>query len=273
MESYRQRPSQEEMFLFSERIGRRLDEAGAGCDAAEHRVRVADLLRILGGATCYQLLGLSPAASLFEIHEAYDRIARLVHPHNATVLGLAGCEGVLEVLFEGVTHAYLTLSSPERRRSYDRALGHQLWDDSLSADDRTDEMRRVARRYYERALDRADAQDYFVAIELLSQAVRLDSRGEYHALLGRLQAKNPRWLRNAADNLRRALELETADPDLQAALAQVNERLRAGEALADPAALAAQSTGRKRQGGEGPEIEIEADEPASSVLDKRYRWK
>lgn len=273
MESYRQRPSQEELYLFADRVGRRLTEAGVGLEPAEHRVRVADLLRILGGATCYQLLGLSPAASLVEIHEAYDRASRMVHPHNAVALGLAGREGVLEVLFEGVTHAYLTLSNLERRKSYDRELGHQLWAEAVAAQDRQDEVRRVARRYYDRALDRADAQDYFVAIELLGQAVRLDSRAEYHALLGRLQAKNPRWLRNAAENLRRAMELEAADPDLPAALAQVNERLRAGEALADPATLAAQSPARKRSGGEFPEIEIEEDEPARNLLDKRYRWK
>jgi len=273
MESYRRRPSQEELFLFTERLGRRLTEAGVGLDSAAHRVRVADLLRILGDATCYQLLGLSPAAALVEIHDAYDRVGRLVHPRNAAALGLAGREGVLEVLFEGITDAYLTLSSPERRKSYDRELGHHLWSEGLNTVDRKDEMRRVARRYYERALDRADAQDFFVAIELLSQAVQLDSRGEYHALLGRLQAKNPRWLRSAAENLRRAIELEALDPDLSAALSQVNERLRAGEALADPAVFAAQSTARKRP-GELPEVEIDdEEEPARSVLERRYRWK
>jgi curved DNA-binding protein CbpA len=272
-EGYRQRPSQEELYLFSDRIGRRLAEAGTGMEPLEHRLRVADLLRILGGATCYQLLGLSPAASLAEIHEAYDRNGRLVHPQNAAALGLSGREGVLEVLFEGITHAYLTLSSLERRRSYDKELGHQLWSEASADSGREDEVRQVARRYYERALDRADAQDFFVAIELVGQAVRLDPRGEYHALLGRLQAKNPRWLRNAAENLRRAMELDVADPDLPAALAQVNERLRGGEAVADTATVAARPPSRRRSGGEVPEIEIEEAEPAKSVLERRYRWK
>jgi len=273
MKSYQQRPSEEELYLFSERIGRRLAEARVELEAAEHRQRVADLVRILGGATCYQLLGLSPAASLLEIHEAFDRTARLVHPANACRLGLEGREGVLGVLFEGVTHAYLTLSSLERRKSYDKELGHLLWKEALAAPDRADEVRRVARRYYERALDRADAQDFYVAIELLDQAARLDPRGEYFALLGRLQAKNPRWLRTAAESLRRALELEAADPDLSSALSQVNERLRAGEALADPAALAAQSASARKRPDGMPAIEIEADEPMSNMLEKRYRWK
>ena len=158
--------------------------------------------------------------------------------------------------------------------SYDRELGHNLWAAEVGGPSRRDEMRRVARRYYERALDRVDAQDFFVAIELLTQAVQLDSRGEYHALLGRLQAKNPRWLRSAAENLRRALELEALDPDLSAALAQVNERLRAGEALADPAALAAAQASARKRTGEVPEVEIEEEEePVRGMLEKRYRWK
>jgi hypothetical protein len=251
------RPSQEELLLFSTRIARRLADRPLDLDPASHQQRVAGLLRQAGGASFYQLLDIVPTATVQEVHEAYDQTARLVHPANARRLGLGGREGVLEMLFERITQGYLVLSQPERRKAYDRDLAPDAWSDAWNAptDRRNDEARELAKGYYERAAALASADELHFAIELLQQAVRADSRPEYHALLGRLQAKNPRWLRAASENLRRAIELGSTDAELPAALGQVLERLQAGEALRPDATSDVTSRAARRQRG-APEVEL-----------------
>jgi DnaJ-like protein len=248
-----QRPTDDELRLFLQRIGRRLEERPVDLDPELHRERVAALLRQAGEASFYDLLDLPPTAGAQEVHEAYDRIARLVHPVHARRLGLTGREGVLEMLFERLTLAYLTLFQPDRRKVYDRDLVPGAWNASLSpgAGRRREEARGVAQGYYERAMELAATDDYHFAIELLQQAVRADDgRPEYFALLGKLQARNSRWLRVAAENLQRAVHLGSRDPELHAALARVKERIAAGEALKPP------STDVKPKGRDVPEVEV-----------------
>jgi curved DNA-binding protein CbpA len=251
--------SEEELALFSEKIERRLAERPLDLDPGSHRERVAGLLRQAGEASFYQLLGIVPTAATQEVHEAYDQIARLVHPINAQRLGLAGREGVLEMLFERITHAYLTLFQPDRRKQYDRGLSPNAWTAAWAPAPgrRKEEARETAQRYYERATVLAEAEEFHFAIELLQQAVRADQRPEYYALLGKLQAKNPRWLRAASENLRRAMELGCRDAELTDALDEVMARLEAGEALRPEASAESASPGaRERKGGGTPEVEF-----------------
>jgi curved DNA-binding protein CbpA len=262
MDSPYDRPSDEELRLFLERIERRLEEEPPALSPAAHREQVAALLRQSGESSFYEMLSLLPTATVLEVHEAYDRVARLVHPQNARRLGLEGREGVLEVLFERVTAVYLTLSQPDRRKRYDRDLGPDLWKaaGAPAAGQRKEEAREVARRYYERAMELAVADDYYFAIELAQQAVRIDPRPEYHALLGRLQARNPLWLRSAAENLRKALDMGARDVELPAVLQSVIDRLEAGEAAA---AAGTAAPGRKR---DDPEVRV-LDPDATGEID------
>jgi curved DNA-binding protein CbpA len=251
-----QRPTEEELRLFSARIAQRLADRPLDLDPSTHQQRVAGLLRQAGEASFYRLLDIVPTATFDEVHEAYDQTARLVHPANARRLGLAGREGVLELLFERITQGYLVLSQPERRKAYDRDLAPDDWFASWNAAPgrRDHEARELARSYYDRAMALASADDLHFAIEVLKQAVRADARPEYHALLGRLQAKNPRWLRAASENLRRAVDLGSQDPELPAALNQALERLQAGEALAPGASGASGVSGVS--GREPAEIDV-----------------
>ena len=249
MSSPNDRPSDEELRLFLERIAHRLSEQPVGLDAPTHREKVAALLRKSGEASFYQMLAIPPTASPLEVHEAYERTARLVHPSHAGRLGLEGRAAVLEVLFERVTLAYLTLSQPERRKRYDRELGPEAWAASITpgGSQRQEEARDVARRYFERAVELTVSDDYYFAVELAQQAARLDSRPEYHALLGRLQAKNHRWLRSAAENLQKALDLGSMDAELPVILERVREQLVSGVAAPpDP----------RRKGPGDPEVQV-----------------
>jgi len=258
METDVPRLSEEELRLFTAKIARRLSERPLDLDPASHRERVAGLLRQAGEASFYQLLGIVPTAATQEVHEAYDQIARLVHPVNAARLGLVGREAVLEMLFERITHAYLTLFQPDRRKAYDRELSPKAWSAAWAPAQgrRREEVREIAQSFYERAAALAEAEDFHFAIELLQQAVRADPRPEFYALLGKLQAKNPRWLRAAAESLRRAVELGARDPELPAALQEIQQRLESGEALQQEATAAAASPSARAAKKDVPDVEF-----------------
>ena len=217
-------PTEDELAQFSRRIARSLADHPFDGDTEEHRGEIARLIGTVGSATWYELLNLSPTASEDEIHDSYERLARAVHPMHAPALGLAGREGVLELLFERATAAYLTLNHPDRRRRYDREV-----DIGGSAQPtgavRLEETRRLARQIYERASGLAGAKDYHFAVELLRQAVRTDPQPEYFAALGRALAQNPNWLRAAEENLQRAVELGHRDVETVGALKKVRELL------------------------------------------------
>jgi tetratricopeptide (TPR) repeat protein len=241
-----------ELALFSERVERSLAERPLEIDLAEHRERVAALLRDVGGASFYQLLEVGPTASPEQVHEGYERLARRVHPCHARSLGLEGREGVLEVLFERATAAYVTLSHPGRRRDYDREIGPAGWAETPAAGkSRAEEGRDRARAYFNRAAAYAAREEYHFAIELLREAVRLDPQAKYYLLLAELQTKNAHWLRHAADSYLRALELGGPDPDVEAALARVRQQMAdiaAGIPPRQPEAAASAGNGAKPPG-------------------------
>jgi curved DNA-binding protein CbpA len=220
--------------LFLHRIERSLRELPIDLLVEVHRERVAELLRRVGQATYYELLGVAAAASPVEIHEGYERVARSVHPMLAPRLGLEGREAVLELLFEQVTEAYLLLSKEERRKVYDRELEPQAWSATSGRKTRPEEIRDRARSYFSQAITLAAAEDYHFAIELLREAVRWDPRAEYYALLGQVQAKNDRWLHHAAESYRQAIALGGSNPPIEAALRKLEARLSGGRTAEAP---------------------------------------
>ncbi|HKH46606.1 MAG TPA: DnaJ domain-containing protein [Thermoanaerobaculia bacterium] len=225
------RLTEEELRLFADRIARSLAERPQAKAVQDHRERVAVLVREMGEATHYRFLEIDPTASPLEIHEGFERTARLVHPDNAGRLGLAGREGVLQVLFERAVEAYLTLSAIDRRKQYDREMGPLLWkQQAVSKVSPAEE----AARLYERAKALAAAEQIHPAVEVLRESVRISPKGEALALLGTLEAKNPHWLESAEKHLERALEMKARVPGLEQALQKVREklaRLAAGQPL------------------------------------------
>jgi curved DNA-binding protein CbpA len=229
------RLSEEELRLFADRIAVNLVNRPLDMPIAAQREKVAVLLRRMGEATLYELLEIDPVSPVLKVHEGYERVARLVHPDNAKRLDLMGREGVLQVLFERITEAYLTLSDPDQRKRYDRE--QPIWRTAEKpVVSRVDE----AQRLYERARALAAAEQFHAAIELLREAVRTTPKADYLALLGLLQTKNPHWLRYAEEHLRRAIELGAKDSSLPGALAEVRRRIDSGES-ASPSNTASDS--------------------------------
>ncbi len=207
---------------FQARVRRDLEAQPLRLEADEHRRRLAELLVRCGRETYYELLTVSPGAEETEVHSAYLRIAREVHPLHAERLGLGGRQGVLELLFERATEAYLVLCDPHRRSEYDRWASIEA---GRSAEERQEEARALTRDLVARASGLADREDYHFALEILRQAVRTDPGSHAAwALLGRVQAHNRKWLHMASDSLRRAMELEPGQLEYRYALAEVEEK-------------------------------------------------
>jgi tetratricopeptide (TPR) repeat protein len=243
-----------ELALFSERIARSLAERPLELGAEEHRERVAAMLREVGGVTFYQLLSLGPTASPEKVHEGYERVARLVHPSHAPSLGLEGREGVLEVLFERATAAYVTLSHPGRRRDYDREIGPAGWPETVIGKSRSEENRDRARGYFNRATAFAAKDEFHFAIELLREAVRIDPQAKYFVLLGDLQTRNQNWLRHAVESYARALEIGGPDPQVEEAIVRVRQRMTdiAAGLVPPDEGRAAGAAGNGPRPGQGP---------------------
>lgn len=215
---------------FLGRIDRSLEHEPLELDLTTHRLRFADALGRCSRGNHYEVLEVPPGAEEPEVHAAYESVARLAHPSHAERLGLAGRQGVAEVVFERVTEAYLVLSDPHRRSLYDRDQGLET---ARSPGERRKEAGMIARELYARAQNLVDREDYHYALELLQQAVLADPRAaDCWALLGRCRAQNPKWLHMAADNLRKAIQLRPDSNEFRLELAGVEEERGNGEEAA-----------------------------------------
>lgn len=256
----------EELRLFSARIEKHLAEFPVLLEKQEHLEKVADLLKKVGGSSLYDILGVETVASWQDIHEAYRTVASRVHPCQAYRLGMVGREGVFDLLFERVTEAYLVLSQPDRRKQYDQDNRSSAMT-ALSPEARVAEAKAVARRHFDRAVWLAEADDLYFAIELLRQAVRLDRRPEYLSLLGRLEAKNPKWLHHAIDHLQQALDLGSSDAGLASALEEIRAQMAAGPAKAE-----GEATGPMRARSKEAEVEVlDPEDAEGGQLDMKKR--
>ncbi|MEO1370407.1 MAG: DnaJ domain-containing protein, partial [Acidobacteriota bacterium] len=209
---------------FLTRIREALELEPSTLDPAEHRGKLARLIGRFGDLDHYQLLGVEATADDAEISAAYDRLARLAHPSHSSALGWTGKEGTLNLLFERATEAYLTLSDPLRRSSYNTLMGvhRQL---EIDPSTRDEEKRFVARQNYLQAASSLSEADYSTAVDLLKEAVRIDPQAKYFAMLGQAQAKNPNWRHHAFESYRKATELSPDNAGYHLAFAKVCEKL------------------------------------------------
>lgn len=226
-------PTQEILTLklletFSERIAGELEEVPVELDAEAHRVEIGGLLGKLGGVNFYELLGVPLRVGDDELFVAYKRLARKVHPVHARRLGFEGRDEVLQVLFERVTEAYLTLSDPKRKASYNTIAGIHV-DVQVEAGQRARERQTIARQNYRRAATSMDEMDYSQAVELLKEAARLDPKAEYFGRLGQAQWKNPHWRHHAVESYRKAVELAPEDAGVRFGLAALLEEMDQSE--------------------------------------------
>jgi tetratricopeptide (TPR) repeat protein len=95
--------------------------------------------------------------------------------------------------------------------------GRQFADPTPS--EKTAEIRyREGKRYF-------DEMAYFDAIQCLREAVRLSpDKAAYRKLLAGALAKNPHWLKEAAEHLQRALDVDQFDVESYISLGEIYEK-------------------------------------------------
>lgn len=214
---------------FTQRIAQDLDQEPLRLPSEAHRIRLAELLSRLGQVNYYELLDIELRADEQKVFAAYRQLARVVHPRHAQRLGLEDKDEAVRVLFERATEAYLTLSDPKRRASYNTMAGIHR---GLPVDDaqREQEKRLIALQNYRRASSCIAEMDYSSAVDLLKEAARIDPRPEYFARLAMAQEKNPNWQRHAVESYRRAIDMRD-DPGVRFSFGTLLEGMdRRGEA-------------------------------------------
>ena len=76
------------------------------------------------------------------------------------------------------------------------------------------DRKKHAFQLYEMAQKAFDVTDYWEAIQLARQALELDDeRAEYHYALGRGLMKNRNWVKEAAESIRRASDLDPSNAE------------------------------------------------------------
>ncbi len=207
--------------LFLSRIRLELESRPPTLSPEQHRTWLADMLRNVGGWNSYEILGLDRHSDEPAIHRSFVNAACLAHPDNGSKLSLEGREAALDLIFDKVTEAYLQLSHPDRRRQYDHELGPEVR--QALSEERQEEKSGVAREMYSRAKFLYMQEDFQGVLDLMQQAVILDSQAEYYKLLGEVQRRNPEWKRGAVESFREAVRLRPEDAKLRLSFGQVLE--------------------------------------------------
>jgi curved DNA-binding protein CbpA len=208
---------------FLDRVGNRLRDHPIEIPLAEHKQRVTRLISLLGSFNHYEMLDVELHADEAHIHSAYEDQAALLHPSNAARLGMVGKEPVFRLLFERATAAYLTLNDPERRAEYNQQAGI----DGLMEGGGPrigDEQRGLAREKFLKARDLLGQEELHFALELVRQALRIEPRAEYFALLGDIQSRNPKWIGQATESYRQAIKREPDNADFRVSLGKLLEK-------------------------------------------------
>jgi curved DNA-binding protein CbpA len=157
----------------------------------------------------YELLGIGHDATTEDVRRAYLERGRLFHPDLRLRPDLAGMERELTTVFERLKIAHDTLSNADARAEYDRLseeTASTVYPEEKVVDPEARSQHAVRNFVY--AMKLIDAKDYFPAVELLQEAVRLaPEQAEYRFRLGEVELKNPKWLERGLDDLAEAIRL------------------------------------------------------------------
>jgi tetratricopeptide (TPR) repeat protein len=202
----------------------------------QHARLVWNTYRRIDWITAYEVLGAPDDAQDVDLQRAVHERARLFHPDNVVRPTLTDASDALEALFLKVRDASKAFASSAARQDYDRSLNRGTISAPVSFGAPTPEVQRqVAKANYQRARTLVEMEDYYPAFEMLRQAVEFDpEKAEYWTFLAKVQGRNPKWVRQATETLRRAaarlpesVEIWLALADACAAERNETERVKA----------------------------------------------
>ena len=174
-------------------------------------------------ADYYQMLGISPQASVAEIRKAYALLARERHPDRFQD---AEEKKRAQSAFQDLTTAFNTLSNPRSRQEYDQSRD--------KPQPRTPEE--IATDAYERSQAALEAGQVDEAVTLLRTAVHhAPDQVAYQLALGRTLGRFPQAAREAVQVLERVAQAQpqnaAAYAELASVLARQGLKLRAQKAV------------------------------------------
>jgi curved DNA-binding protein CbpA len=174
-------------------------------------------------ADYYQLLGVSPHASVAEIRQAYARLAREKHPDRFRD---EAEKQRAQSVFQDITTAFNTLANPKSREEYDASRDKPV--------PRTAEE--IATDAFDRSQAALEAGQVDDAVALLRTAVHhAPGQVPYQLALGRALARVPHLAREAVQVLERVAQLAPQNAtvllELATVLARQGLKLRAQKTL------------------------------------------
>lgn len=202
----------------------------------QHSRIVWNTYRRLDWINAYDVLGVGGEMPDPDVRRAVHERAKLFHPDNVIRPTLGDASEALEALFAKVREADKAFATPAARQDYDRALSRGTMSAPVSFGKPTREVQRqVAKANYERARRLVEAEDYYPACEMMKSAVEFDpEKPEYWIFFAKIQSRNPKWIKQAAETLRRAaaklpesIEVWLALADACAAERNETERVKA----------------------------------------------
>lgn len=158
----------------------------------------------------YLRLGLTRAAGSVQVQTRYREMVRTYHPDRARERHLRSLQAELGTIYRALQEAYETLSNPDARPRYDKAIlaSAQPSLSRLSNDAQQEEAQRsMVRTSIVEARRLMGRNDFGQAAQLLDQAVRLMPDPETLLLLSQVEFRNPMWAQRALDRLRHAVAL------------------------------------------------------------------
>lgn len=183
--------------------------------------------RRLDWSNLYELLGVERDAPDNVVQRAVHERARLFHPDHHLKSHMTGMRDALESLFQKVRQTERAFRTAASRSSYDDTLARGILEtiDLPKSASNVTLRKQIAKANYSRARVLFEEEDFFPAYEMVRQSVEFDpEEKDYWILLSRIQRKNPKWLRQSTETMRRAIQNIPASVEL---LWELSEACRA----------------------------------------------
>jgi tetratricopeptide (TPR) repeat protein len=214
---------------------RPVDESSLGEGQRRERQNIRRLAEEARLVNHYGALGLRPGAERDEINRSLERIKERFSPELRTESYLRDLQPELETIYERAHAAHQVLSNWRDRERYDAILKQVEQERAQLADKDgrgpADEQARTA--IVEANVKRADELikegEFYLAIQLLEHACKLDPRPAQLVKLSQLLLRNPLWTNRALACMRRAIEVDPNFVDAWLELALFWRRRRNSE--------------------------------------------
>lgn len=195
---------------------RPVDESSLGEIQRQERQNIRRLAEEARLVDHYGALGLRPGADRDEINRSLERISDRYSPDKRKEAYLRDLKPELTVVFERAQEAHQVLSNWRDRERYDAILKEveqerdQLADKDGRAPANADARSAIVAANVQRADELIREGEFYLAIQLLEHACKLDPQPAELVKLAQLLLRNPLWTNRALACMRRAIEV---DPD------------------------------------------------------------